>query len=141
MTPKTLVDTDVLSAIMRRQHDVMHRATDYLQHHPRFSFSVITAYEILRGLKAKGASKKVNDFNAFCQNSELLPLTMATVEVAATIHADLLRRGETLDHADILIAATAISAGCCLATNNVRHFVRISGLTVDNWLSPSSSSP
>lgn len=134
MTPKVLVDSDILSMIMRRQRQVTHRAKDYLEDHPQLSLSVVTAYEVIRGLKAKGASAKLDEFIAFCRSSEVVPLTMDIVEIASDVYVRLKRRGELLDHADILIAATALSHGCCLASNNTRHFSRISGLKIENWL-------
>ena len=35
---------------------------------------------------------------------------------------------------DRLIAAQAIAAGAVCVTDNVRHFLRIPGLTIENWL-------
>ena len=35
---------------------------------------------------------------------------------------------------DMLIAAHALALGATLVTNNTRHFARVSGLTVENWL-------
>ncbi|MBA3481835.1 MAG: type II toxin-antitoxin system VapC family toxin [Pirellulales bacterium] len=134
MTPNVLIDSDILSMIMRRQRQAIHRAKDYLEDHPRLSLSVITAYEVIRGLKAKGASTRLDEFVAFCRSSEVVPLTMEIVEVASDLYARLKRQGELLDHADILIAATAISQGCSLATNNTKHFSRISELAIENWL-------
>jgi len=46
-----LLDTDTLSAILRRNPVVIARAQEYLRSHHRFTFSIITRYEILRGLK------------------------------------------------------------------------------------------
>jgi tRNA(fMet)-specific endonuclease VapC len=48
-----LLDTDVLSAIMRKNPMVLPNARAYLVEYGRFTLSIITRYEILRGLKAK----------------------------------------------------------------------------------------
>ncbi|MCK6627997.1 MAG: hypothetical protein L6R45_22815 [Anaerolineae bacterium] len=37
--------------------------------------------------------------------------------------------------ADILIAGIALAGGYTLVTQNVKHFQRITGLKVENWLS------
>jgi tRNA(fMet)-specific endonuclease VapC len=55
---QVVVDTDILSAIMKSDPVVIPRARHYLGDHGRFTFSVITRYEILRGLKAKDAENK-----------------------------------------------------------------------------------
>lgn len=51
------------------------------------------------------------------------------------IKAKLRTEGKMLDDFDILIAATAIVNDCVLVTNNIKHFERIDGLTIENWIS------
>jgi tRNA(fMet)-specific endonuclease VapC len=129
-----LLDTDTLSAILRRNPVVTIRARDYIRSHHSFAFSIITRYEILRGLKARHATSQQAAFDRFCAASTILPLSDATVVQASEIYADLHRRGELIGDADILIAATSMVEGYGLATNNERHFERIEGLNIDNWL-------
>jgi tRNA(fMet)-specific endonuclease VapC len=129
-----LPDTDILSAVMRKNPLVTGRARSYLEVHRQFIFSVITRYEVLRGLLAKGAAKQLAAFDRLCARSRLLPLIDSTIDRAATIYADLQRRGELIGDADILIAATAIAHGLVVVTNNEAHFRRIRDLQVVNWL-------
>ncbi|MCK4605557.1 MAG: PIN domain-containing protein [Deltaproteobacteria bacterium] len=42
---------------------------------------------------------------------------------------------EVIDDADILVAACALMVGATLVTNNEKHFKRIKGLKVENWVS------
>lgn len=129
-----LLDTDTLSAILRRNPVVTDRAQNYLRTHQRFTFSIITRYEILRGLKAKRATRQQAAFDRFCAANTILPLSEAIIVQATETYADLYRRGALIGDADILIAATAIVEKRDLATNNERHFERIKGLNIDNWL-------
>ncbi len=129
-----LLDTDTLSAILRRNPVVTDRAQNYLRTHQRFTFSIITRYEILRGLKAKRATRQQAAFDRFCAANTVLPLSGAVIVQATETYADLYRRGALIGDADILIAATAIVEKRDLATNNERHFERIKGLNIDNWL-------
>jgi tRNA(fMet)-specific endonuclease VapC len=131
-----LLDTDMLSAIMRQHPTVTPRASAYLGVHSQFMFSIVTQYEILRGLKAKQATMQQLAFHRFCDISAILPLTEAIIVRASDIYADLYRRGELIGDADILIAATALEVGYGLVTNNSRHFGRIVGLPLENWLGP-----
>ena len=133
-SPPVLLDTDTLSAILRRNPMVTNRAQDYLRLHECFTFSIITRYEILRGLKAKHAARQQAAFDRFCAASTIFPLSDAIVVQAAEIYADLYQRGELIGDADILIAATAIVEGHTLVTNNERHFERIKELNIDNWI-------
>lgn len=134
--PPSLLDTNILSAIMRGQPAVSVLATSYLAIHGRFTISVMTRYEIVRGLKARRASRRLQEFEQFCAVNEILPLTDPVFERAADIYADLHRRGKVIGDADTLIAATALEHRLAIATNNVSHFARITGLTVQDWLAP-----
>jgi tRNA(fMet)-specific endonuclease VapC len=129
-----LIDTDILSAIMRRQAMAAAQAQTYLATHKQFTISIITRYEILRGLKAKGAHAQVAAFDRFCATTHVLPLTDEIIVQAAEIYADLYRRGELIGDADILIAASARVNHLAIVTNNETHFGRISGLEIENWL-------
>ena len=134
MQPKTLLDTDILSALMRQISIPSARAKNYLGNHPQLTISLVTRFEILRGLKVKGAQQQLSAFETFCMSNQVLPITDDVVVVAADIYADLHSRGQLIPDADILIAATARHHGLLLATNNLRDFGRVSGLQIDNWL-------
>lgn len=129
-----LLDTDTLSAVLRRNPILAPKERAYLRVHRRFTFSTMTRYEVLRGLKAKNATSQLVAFDRFCAANTILPFTDTIIVRAADIYADLYRRGELIGDADILIAATAIVEGYGVVTNNERHFGRITGLNTENWL-------
>lgn len=131
---EVFLDTDTLSAIMRQNQLVIPKAQAYLAQHSKFTFSIITRYEILRGLKAKSANKQLQTFEYFCVNNIILPLTDEVIFQASDIYAELRRKGITIGDADILIAALAMVNSIAVITNNQSHFCHISGLTVYNWL-------
>lgn len=131
---RVVLNTDTLSAIMRQNPVVIPKARAYLAAHSHFTLSIITRYEILRGLKSKGATKQVIDFDRFCARNTILPLTNGAVVKAAEIYADLSVRGELIGDADILIAASALVHGLGVVTNNEDHFNRIRDIHVENWL-------
>ncbi|MEW6752573.1 MAG: type II toxin-antitoxin system VapC family toxin [Candidatus Latescibacterota bacterium] len=136
--PGLLLDTDILSGLMRQHRVLVERGRAYLDDHGRFTFSVIAQYEVMRGLRARGAERQVRAFAAFCDQSRLLPVTPEVGSRAAEIYAALSRRGELIGDADILIAATALVHGLGLATHNVAHLSRVDGLSVDDWLAGST---
>ena len=133
---EALVDTDILSALMRRDLGAAGRARSYLNTHGHLTFSIITRYEILRGLKAKTATAQLATFDVLCRASAVLPLSDAVVETASDVYAVLHRAGALVADADLLIASTALVHGLAVVTNNTSHFSRIPGLTVLNWLRP-----
>jgi len=130
----SLLDTDILSAVMRQHPVASTRAHAYLVAHHRLTFSIITRYEILRGLHTKNATAQLVAFDRLCSVSTILPLTDAIVVRAATIYADLHQRGALIGDADILIAATDLEHGLIVVTNNENHYQRIAGIQLENWL-------
>ena len=116
-----------------RDADLLQRAGEYLEAERHFTFSMITRYEILRGLKAKQADKQIAAFERRCSESEVLPITDEVIVRAAEIYADLHCSGRLIMDANSLIAATALIGGLTLVTNNTDHFSRDTGLACDSW--------
>ena len=58
---------------------------------------------------------------------------MEILERAATIYAELKRKGTLLEDADILIAATAITRGLILVSHDT-DMLRVPGVIVEDWL-------
>lgn len=133
----SLLDTDILSEIIKRRDvNVQRRAQTYLADHGQFQFSIITRYEILRGLKAKDAFRQALAFERQCAQSIVLPLSDEIVVQAAEIYGLLKKQGAIIGDADILIAATALVHNGTLVTGNLDHFRRVSGLRCETWRSP-----
>ena len=131
---KSLLDTSILIAFLRGEEDVVAKVEEYLEEFDRLSFSIITYYEILRGLKYIDNEKKLRDFEELMDKSELITLDSAIIDKASGIYADLKRRGELIEDADILIAASCPVEGMILVTDNEEHFRRIENLKIENWL-------
>ncbi|HEV7518276.1 MAG TPA: type II toxin-antitoxin system VapC family toxin [Thermoanaerobaculia bacterium] len=132
--PLALLDSDMLSEIMKgRDPRVLHHAREYLQEHRVFQFSIVTRYEVLRGLQAKDATRQIAAFLARCRASVVYPLTEEVVDLAAEIYGSLRKRGQLISDGDLLIASTALLLDLVLVTGNVDHFQRIEGLRFLNW--------
>lgn len=130
---KVLLDSDTLSFYIKQKPKVVAEAQNYLRQNQFFTYSIITRFEILRGLKAGGATTGIKAFDALCRQNEIIELTNPIVNRAADIYADLYKRGLIIMDADILIAATALENSLALVTNNENHFNRITGLQILNW--------
>lgn len=131
--PEVLIDSDTLSLFLKNYSNVTANANSYLSVHRGFTFSIITRFEILRGLKAKNAQTQIVRFEAICSYSKILGLNDSVIVKASDIYADLHQSGQLISDADILIAATAFENGLAVVTNNENHFNRIKGLQVLNW--------
>lgn len=130
---EVVVDTDILSALMRRHPTVVANAKAYFAQYAHLTLSIITRYDVLRGLKANNAKKRAVAFEEFCRNNKILPITEDVISKAAEIYADLYKQGALIGDADILIAASALVNDLGDVTNNERHFRRITNLHVENW--------
>ena len=56
--------------------------------------------------------------------------------VRCHLRANLEKQGRTLSLADMEIAAIAMANDFTLITGNTKHFARINGLKLENWLEP-----
>lgn len=129
----TLLDTDIVSYLVRRQPTAVTWARRYILEHGPLRLSIITYYEALSGLLYRDARQQLGQFQALVSIHQLVPLTTESVEISARIEADLRRRGLSIGPTDTLIAGVALANGLVLATNNTKHYERIEGLQLVNW--------
>lgn len=130
---QALLDSDTLSFYFKGNPKVIQKIDGYLTAYGFVHISVITFYEILNGLLFKDARAQLQRFQQFVQLNQILPVNVVVAEVAAKIYADLRRSNQMIGHNDVLIGATAIENDLTLITNNINHFSRIPGLSLDNW--------
>jgi len=132
-----LLDTDILSEVLKQKNPVvLQHASAYLNAQQQFTFSAITRYEVIRGLKAKNATRQLQQFATFCQHSLILPLTDAIFDRAADLWVATHAAGRPKKDADLLIAATALEHGLVLVSGNTVDFSWIAGLTLEDWRQP-----
>ncbi len=95
--------------------------------------SEITLAELKFGAENSGnVEKHRSEVDELIETVQVLPITSA-LDIFAKEKARLRKQGLPLDDFDLLIAATAIANGITLVTNNVKHFSRIEGLTIEDW--------
>ena len=128
------MDTNIITAFLKDNPTVVERVKQYTDEHGSLTISIISYYEILRGLKGLGNKKKLQAFNRFINDCEVEELGRPVVEKAADIYVNLKNQGKLVEDADILVAATAMDKGLVVVTDNEKHFRRIKGLEVENWL-------
>ncbi len=64
----------------------------------------------------------------------VLPFDRDAAHRYGTVRAELERQGKQLADADLRIAAITLVNGFTLVTGNERHFQRVAGLLLENWL-------
>ena len=133
-----LLDTDILSEILKQKNAVVvQKAALYLQAYQQFTFSALTRYEVVRGLKAKAATRQLRQFATFSQHCQILPVSEAVFDRAADLWVSAQAIGRPQKDADLLIAATAMEHGLVLVSGNTSDFSWITaGLTLEDWRQP-----
>jgi len=71
----------------------------------------------------------------------VLPFDARAAVVYGSVRADLERAGLPLEDADLRIAAITLARDLTLVTGNGRHFDRVPGLRIENWLDGASAEP
>ena len=128
------LDSNVVSDILRKQPEVMKHLDSVLDDNNLFISSIVY-YEIVRGLKAAGKTRKLEEFKNFYANVKHLFLDkddLTAVKKASDIYVQL-HNGQLIEDNDIYIAAISMVNGCTLVTANTRHFSRVEGLDFVNW--------
>jgi tRNA(fMet)-specific endonuclease VapC len=134
-----LLDSDTFSYLLRQREPVASRAKDYILRYGSLTISVITYYEVLRGLLYADAQRQLAMFKALVRDNPVLPLDLAASQKAAQLHALFRQAGTPIGDADLLIAAIALANHCVLVTNNTKHFAHVPDLELENWADPSTS--
>ena len=127
-------DTNILSYYLKGNDEIGDRLKKEFSSGNEFIINPITYYEINRGLLAINNHKKLTKFKVLCDVFGIIELSNKVFDKAAQIYANLRKKGELIEDADILIAATCIIDDLILVTNNKKHFSRINGLKNENWL-------
>ena len=94
----------------------------------------LTVYELYKGVLFVGNKKLESDVRKFIESVEVLQLDSYIEKKAGEIYVYLRKKGELINDADILIAATVLANNSVLVTNNEEHFKRIESLKLENWL-------
>lgn len=97
--------------------------------------SVLVEHELRYGFARNPAVKSWPMIEQLLALVTSLPLTRPIANRAAELRSDLAAAGTPIGPYDLLIAATAMEHGATLVTNNVREFIRVPGLVVEDWLS------
>ncbi len=126
---KALLDTDTFSELGKAINPtVMRNGNAYLAAFVRYTVSVVTVMEIVRGLSKKQATKQLQAFSAGIPSQEVLVFDQAAAELAGHIEGELERTGQPIGRADPMIAAIALVHGLELVTGNTAHYQRIQKL-------------
>ena len=128
-----LIDTDIVINSIKGNTKVNQKIGAYAAI-PK-AISIITFGELLYG--AKKSTQREKNTSIIYRLAEIFPIvgiTRSTIEAFTDIKMALDVKGERIEDFDLLIAATALSLNYTLVTNNTKHYKRIEGLQLENWM-------
>jgi tRNA(fMet)-specific endonuclease VapC len=130
-----LADTNIIGYLARNVSEPLQQRTLIALQARELGISVITRAETRYGLALLNVDDKrrasvgllLNEFAA-------LPWTGKAADIYGDIAAQLQRSGQTMGVLDTRIAAHALAEDLILVTHNTRHFERVPGLKLEDWL-------
>jgi len=129
-----ILDTNIITAILKGNEKVKERAQELIVRGEGIFINAISYYETKRGLLAVNATAQLGKFNLLCKRFGVILLdTQSIFDEAAKTYANLWRKGQLIEDADILIASVAKTRDFVLVSDDT-DFHRIQGLRIEDWL-------
>jgi tRNA(fMet)-specific endonuclease VapC len=133
MNARYMLDTDICIYISKRRPPEVKARFERLKP-GQMVMSVITYGELYYGAsKSIQRAKALAELGTTVRDIPVEDLTSTASQAYGIIRAALEKQGRVIGNNDIWIAAHAMSLGFTLATNNDREFLRVTGLSVENW--------
>lgn len=132
-----LLDTDTLSNLLKRAPSTTLIAKLVSVPSERRFTSSITLGELVYGAHRLGTRAGVlleQIDRVLLPYRPVIPFDADAARRYGEVRAELDRRGTPLADGDLRIAAIALARDLTIVTGNVRHFQRVPGLAVENWL-------
>ncbi|MDJ1178310.1 type II toxin-antitoxin system VapC family toxin [Roseofilum sp. BLCC_M91] len=129
-----LLDTNIITALVKRNSRVVTRLQYIEGQGAEIYLSAVSYYEVKRGLLYINATRQLANLEIWCARIPLLYLDNLNIfQKAVEIHANLRRKGEPMEDADILIAATAIAHNLILVSHD-SDMRRVEDVKLEDWL-------
>jgi len=128
-----LLDTNICVYWLKGYENIESRAIEVGL--DSLSISFITLSELYYGAyKSEKIKKNISNIKKLKKELYIIESSEAICELFGKIKVSLKDIGNIIDDADIFIAACALAEDLTLVTNNEKHFERIDGLRIENWL-------
>ena len=132
MAKQYMLDTDICSYVIKNFNDSV--GSNYNAHFDDCCISAMTYGELIFWAQKKNSPRLSESIRLLVNQLDIVPLDELAMEHYARIRVGLENAGTPIGNMDMLIAASALSAGARLITHNTKHFAKIKGLKVEDWL-------
>jgi tRNA(fMet)-specific endonuclease VapC len=127
-----LFDTNICIYYIKGRYELAEKFSKIKREH-RF-ISEISLAELKYGVQnSESVNRNKRALELFLTGVNILPI-LPTLDFYAQEKVRLRRLGTPIDEFDLLIGSCAVTNGLRLITNNERHFERIQGITLENWV-------
>lgn len=128
-----LLDTNICIYIIKRKPLSVISRFKTFQASDIFISSITIAELEYGASKSQALEKNRAALQQFLMPFEILEFDQQDAQVYGKIRAYLEKKGEMIGSLDALIAAQAISKDVTLVSNNVKEFIRVPNLKLENW--------
>jgi tRNA(fMet)-specific endonuclease VapC len=133
-----LLDTNILIYLIKNQPPAIAQRVNALPEDARLCMSFITWAELLKGAERSVRKPEVvRRLEALArQVAVLYPAGPAICQHYAEQAMRLKDAGTPIGANDLWIACHALAKGATLVTHNTREFLRVQGLSLEDWVEP-----
>ena len=132
MKKKYLLDTSIIAFLFRKAYNIGNRLREL--DNDQCCVSEITIAELTYGAyHSDRVSENLMMIERLESLVDILPVSSAIDEYGK--QKDLLvKSGRMIEDFDLLIGCTAVANGMIMVTDNTKHFSRIHGIQLENWV-------
>jgi tRNA(fMet)-specific endonuclease VapC len=129
-----LLDTNIMSVHLRRPRGLAHR---FVQHSGQLYTTIVNLAELYGwAFRAPDPTQRIDAMARLVEYEvSVVPYEIDSARIFGQLKVELSAQGITINPMDLLIASAAFSYDLTLVTNNVKHFEKIPGLRIEDWLS------
>ena len=130
------LDANIIISILRKKTGS--RVSEIVSRYSKIEIkipSMVKAELLVGAYKSDKTESNLESIRKILLPFEIVPFDDRATEIYGVIKAELEKEQKTIGPKDLIIAATAMSRGGILVTNNTREFGRVKGLQIEDWLS------
>ena len=127
-----MLDTNIVSAYIKGKPMVDAQLSELTP--DEWCISVVTRAELRYGIELSASSRMQRLVDDFLTLAPTLAWDSAAADAYGRLRALLRKAGTPIGPLDEMIAAHAMSAGLELVTNNTKHFEKVRGLVIRDWI-------
>lgn len=133
---KYLLDTNICIHYLKNEYGIAEKIREV--GFENCFISELTLAELLFGVKNSSEQHQDSNQSKYdnledIMENQILPIRKAFLDYA-TEKTKLKKAGKMIGEIDTFIAATALANNLTLVTRNIKHFQRIEGLVLENWI-------